>query len=442
VDTKFGGRAGRKSHNAFPPSPRNTGTPRRSISYVRRYFSPACALTASYIHLKENIPLSFRSVVGISKLLRGLLPTPDDHRSIQSIYFPPHHQDPPDTQSKCKGFALLTLSEPSVISHLLTHFPYHYHEPAAKSSAAASADDDCSDEASPEVLEARKAGFRTLPKERWEALQAEYVEYRDALLRSIAMSSSSAAPPATAFKCPPPPDNAPESQPRRPTTRAAPPPPPSSSRYTYPPGCVIFARHVPPDTNKTALRAQFSALIADGDNDNAAALDYVDYTKGLDSVRLYFIYAHMLLPTLLAHIGGGINSVICAWRRESTRCCCYNDSNDVWGRRERRSRLSCWTDGERRCIGSACPTRCARTQCSARRRSRFEEMPCGLMTTKIHQESLVCESGGDGGDEWPIGLSKLPVSHPVGKKASLFMLKRSPSTRDLPNAVCHGVTLI
>jgi len=50
---------------------------------------------------------------------------------------------------------------------------------------------------------------------------------------------------------------------------------------SYPPGCVLFARHVPPDTNKTALRTLFSALLAD-----ASALDYVDYTKGLDSCYL------------------------------------------------------------------------------------------------------------------------------------------------------------
>jgi hypothetical protein len=48
-----------------------------------------------------------------------------------------------------------------------------------------------------EELKARKAGFRTLSKERREVLQTEYVEYRDALMRRIATSA--------------PPDNAPES---------------------------------------------------------------------------------------------------------------------------------------------------------------------------------------------------------------------------------------
>jgi hypothetical protein len=49
-------------------------------------------------------------------------------------------------------------------------------------------------------------------------------------------------------------------------------------------GCVVFIRHALPDTNKTALRAPFSALLADDDNDNVAALNYVDYTRGLDTV--------------------------------------------------------------------------------------------------------------------------------------------------------------
>jgi hypothetical protein len=49
---------------------------------------------------------------------------------------------------------------------------------------------------------------------------------------------------------------------------------------SYLPNCVLFARHVAPDTNKTALCARFSALLA-----GAGALDYVDYTKGFDNVR-------------------------------------------------------------------------------------------------------------------------------------------------------------
>ena len=239
-------------------------------------------------------------MVGISKLLHSLLPndrppsSPRDYRSIQSIYFPPYHHDRPDAPLKCKGFALLTLSEPSAASHLLTHFPYHPKR-ANKDGATAPAD-----EAPHEELEARKAGLRTLSKERWEALQTEYVEYRDALIRRLATSpppdptpeSVAPADKATRARAMADHDQAwtsqPPSEPQPCTTiQSTQSPFPPRDGYGYPPGCVIFVRHVPPDTNKTALRARFSALLADDDDDdNAAALDYVDYTKGLDTVRL------------------------------------------------------------------------------------------------------------------------------------------------------------
>ncbi|KAH9983047.1 hypothetical protein BJV74DRAFT_797603 [Russula compacta] len=228
-------------------------------------------------------------------------------------FSPPHHQDPPDAIPKCKGFALVTLSDPSAISHLLTHFPYH------NSSAPAAADEN-NDDASPEELEARKAGFRTLSKERWEALQSEYVEYRDALLRHVAASSStststfSATTSASAITT----VNARPSRTPAPANGNGAASHSSSSTCTneqatpydeiavarahirndYPPGCVIFARHVPADTNKTALRAQFSALL-----DATTALDYVDYTKGLDTCYLRLTTPQHAL-SLLNRFGG------------------------------------------------------------------------------------------------------------------------------------------
>ena len=216
-------------------------------------------------------------MVGISKLLHSLLPndrppsSPRDYRSIQTIYFPPHYQDSPDARPKCKGFALLTLSEPSAASHLLTHFPYHPKR-ANKDSATAPADEAPHEE----ELEARKAGFRTLSKERWEALQTEYVEYHDALIRRLATSappdptpeSVALAGKATRARAMADHDQAwtsqPPSEPQpRTTIHSTQSPSPPRDGYGYPTGCVIFVRHVPPDTNKTALRARFSALLAD-----------------------------------------------------------------------------------------------------------------------------------------------------------------------------------
>ncbi|KAF8489477.1 hypothetical protein F5888DRAFT_1746467 [Russula emetica] len=229
----------------------------------------------------ENIPLQFRSIIGASKLLHRLLlrdhHTPSfslgDYRCIQSILFPPHHQDPPDAVPKCRGFALVTFSRPSDASHLLTHFPYHNRENNR------SADGDDADLPA-EEREARKAGFRTLSKESWESLQAEYVEYRDALLARIGASSSASASCSTLPAAPipaAPADNVTDASGKALLRHA------SEALLNFPPGCVIFARHVPQDTNKTALRSLFSALLADS---STTALDYVDYTKGLDTVRL------------------------------------------------------------------------------------------------------------------------------------------------------------
>ena len=221
-------------------------------------------------------------MVGTSKLLHRLLLTDDrspsvsmgDYRCVQRISFPPHHQDPPDALPKCKGFALVTVSEPSATSHLLTHFPYHNR---ANNHSANCNDDD--DGASLEEREAHKAGFRTLTKERWEELQAEYVEYRDILLGHITAPSSSTPRLITPLAPTP---TAPATKvtdiSREARLQHA-----SVSSPNFPPGCVIFARQVPQNTNKTALRALFSALLA---GDSTAALDYVDYTKGLDTVRL------------------------------------------------------------------------------------------------------------------------------------------------------------
>lgn len=220
-------------------------------------------------------------MIGISKLLHRLLLrdchtpsfSPGDYLCVQSILFPPHHQDPPDAVPKCKGFALVTFSALSDALHFPTHFPYHNRE----NDISADRDDD---DPSAEEREVRKAGFRTLSMEHWETLQAEYVEYRDALLGRVAASSSASASCSAALAAPistAPGDNFTDASAEARLQHA------SEALLNFPPGCVIFARHVPQDTNKTALRARFSALLADS---STTALDYVDYTKGLDTVRL------------------------------------------------------------------------------------------------------------------------------------------------------------
>ncbi|KAI9457941.1 hypothetical protein BJY52DRAFT_1120025, partial [Lactarius psammicola] len=242
----------------------------------------------------ENIPHSFRSTVGICKLLCALL---NSSSAVQHVLFPPHHQDPPDAIPKCKGFALVTLNEPDVASHLLLRFPYD------RDSARPPTDEgEGGDISSVEELEARKAGFRTLSKERWDTLQAEYAEYRENLLQRIAAGASSTEPPAPnkIKSTRGPPDELERASAPAPATK-------SPQPQSYPPGCVLFARHVPSDTNKTALRARFSALLADVD-----ALDYVDYTKGLDSCYLRLTtreHAQVLLEAARSEHGTSVQEL-------------------------------------------------------------------------------------------------------------------------------------
>ena len=145
-----------------------------------------------------------------------------------------------------------------------------------------------------EESEARKAGFRALSKEPWDKLQAEYAEYRESLLRRIAAGEAT-----------PTPDNIKCTQHGSAPTAQPPQPVPEPQSQSFPAGCVLFAWHVPADTNKTTLRTCFSALLAD-----PGALDYVDYTKGLDSVRVPSLryLSDLLLTVLFAPDGSRVRA--------------------------------------------------------------------------------------------------------------------------------------
>ena len=49
----------------------------------------------------------------------------------------------------------------------------------------------------------------------------------------------------------------------------------------YPPGCLVHVRHVHPETNKTTLRKLFAKASSEDD----AGIDYVDFNKGMITVR-------------------------------------------------------------------------------------------------------------------------------------------------------------
>jgi hypothetical protein len=133
-----------------------------------------------------------------------------------------------------------------------------------------------------ETIEASKFGFRTLPKARWDRLNEEYLAYRQKLIDELANANEPpdiphdsdvlGAAPEDNLE-----DNVP-TPPRNVTTMYSP----------YPFGCLVFARNLHLETNKTTLRALFTTAFESSPVD-PAGIDYVDFSKGMDSVSFRYI---------------------------------------------------------------------------------------------------------------------------------------------------------
>ena len=143
---------------------------------------------------------------------------------IQHILFPTHPLSPtspklPRRNPKCKGFALVTLTEPYPCPTPRLTLPLqHPHKCPPPTPRPPE-----------EELEARKAGLRALSKEPWVRLQAEYAEYRESLLRRIAAGKYTPTP--DKIKCTQH-GSAPTAQPPQPMSE-----PQSQS---FPAGCVLL----------------------------------------------------------------------------------------------------------------------------------------------------------------------------------------------------------
>ena len=173
------------------------------------------------------------------------------------------------------------------------------------------------DEFSPAYMGATKFGLRILTKARWEELRAEYLLFRQELVDEINMFQDEADigvydggrkgyVDETLDQ---------EGQVDLPRTNqiqvqkkahihsrstksaaiAANDPADTAGIHpnsAYPPGCLVFVRNVHPETNKTTLRSLF--LHARGltgievGKKNGDGFDYLDYTKGMDSVCVSF----------------------------------------------------------------------------------------------------------------------------------------------------------
>ena len=125
---------------------------------------------------------------------------------------------------------------------------------------------------------ARDFGFRCMAKRDWDRMKEEYLNLQQKLLKKVIDVSNKS-------------QNGPVSHRRqRPVSsgRVA----TSASgvekvdtidaeRRDYPLGCLVFVKNIHPDTNKTTLKGLFADVI----DIKPEAIDYVDYTKGLDTVR-------------------------------------------------------------------------------------------------------------------------------------------------------------
>ncbi|KAI0329662.1 hypothetical protein GY45DRAFT_1324801 [Cubamyces sp. BRFM 1775] len=253
----------------------------------------------------ECIPLAHRAVPSIYRFTTSLL----DHQEhglntrIQAISLPAHHLDRPGDIPKPKGFALVTFSDETDAVRLASNWPWL---PRRAPTSTASSHHDGNRESESELAhEAAKYGFRVLRKARWDELKEEYLAYRQRLLDEIAEAEASGS-------------GEPAPRPRDPRTavlthstpgtgtithyphlqahtdgdaeRESMDIGPASSTSTqaldpsapFPPGCLVYVRHVHPETNKTTLKALFGAHAPGA----AAALDYVDYNKGMATCHL------------------------------------------------------------------------------------------------------------------------------------------------------------
>ncbi|KAJ3864144.1 hypothetical protein EV359DRAFT_41648 [Lentinula novae-zelandiae] len=270
--------------------------------YMRNYW----ANRTIYI---ENIPPAHRTIHGIFQFVRDTYPS-TNYPNIQTISFPPHYLDTdadtssfhqiPKLRTKCKGFAFVVFSSVDEVDQFSATWKW---ERARSGPVPVLIKADTSPSLLPRAssasshVEARKHGFRGLPKTQWDALKDEYVAWRQKLLEQVLAEQdddvdeemNSALQTAKTLPT------------ERPTSVSsvsllAPPPTPHPHSPSYPRNCLVFVRNVHPGTNKTTVRALFvnalsgkvgSSISAGGeDRDSKNAIDYVDYTKGTDSCHL------------------------------------------------------------------------------------------------------------------------------------------------------------
>lgn len=205
---------------------------------------------------------------------------------IQAITFPPHHSSQKETLSRYKGFAFVVMDSPSSVNALCDTYPWSPVDsaPPVQSATQQSTDKGGHQKHSPDPkAEAIKFGTRMLSMSMWNKFKDEYLEYQRRILtvnkevngrELTGMPSSSTLEQETPVLV----------QNQTGISKIRPLPPPAgiefSPRKTYPENCLVFVKNVHPETNKTTLRQLFASILS-----SPSLLDYIDFTKGTDSVN-------------------------------------------------------------------------------------------------------------------------------------------------------------
>lgn len=209
-----------------------------------------------------------RSVAAVYRFVWSLLNSRKDcpFDAIQDVKLTPPSEVEAESKRAFKGFAFVTFSSKDFVKQLADDWPW------LPSNRSVHFSDKAPASASSDVTDAQKHGMRVISKARWEELRDEYLVYRTQLLTIIHEEGRKSGT---------------NVRPKRWVAEPSLPPlvldGPSHSAgpEDYPRGCLILARNVHTETNKTTLRKLFSSAVGASQD----VLDYVDFNKGTDSVR-------------------------------------------------------------------------------------------------------------------------------------------------------------
>ncbi|KAF9226806.1 hypothetical protein BS17DRAFT_748950 [Gyrodon lividus] len=230
----------------------------------------------------ECVPTQYRTIAGITRFAEALLSPPSKLQMlVQNVTLPPHYLDTPGDVPKCKGYALVTFSRREQSERLLQKWPWR------RPLAPVNTINIHNTGTTPVDKEALKFGFRTVSKARWNQLNEEYLIYRQQLVEQMADTNEPPARhPATVME----PGDVITGELEEPAL------PPSLSIKTtwsspYPFNCLVFARNIHPETNKTTLKALFSQAFQAAEG-QVNGIDYVDFSKGMDTCYLRLASPH------------------------------------------------------------------------------------------------------------------------------------------------------